>query len=188
MQCVEDAAPQRHQRDEKKVGECDPRQIDGQRELLRLARKPGGEQRDHLRREYERERKQQHLRRDQEREDAVAEELRRRRTALGANARIGRNEGGIERAFGKNGAEMIGQPEGDKEGIGDRPGAEDCREHDVAHEAGQAREQRKAADGEYPLGDPGRFLRNKVILLWIRDGAGMSGIRFSSPARAEPPR
>ena len=46
---------------------------------------------------------------------------------------------------------MVRQPEGDEEGVGDRPGAEDRRQHDVAQKAGQAREQRIAADGENPL-------------------------------------
>ncbi len=75
-------------------------------------------------------------------------QARRSRPALGADPRIGRNEGGVERALGENGAEMVGQPEGDEERVGDRPGADNGREHDVAHEAGQARQQRVAADGE----------------------------------------
>ena len=74
--------------------------------------------------------------------------LRGFRPALRANPRIGRNERGIERAFGEDGAEMVGQPEGDEERVRHRPGADNGGEHDVAHEAGQARKQRIAADGE----------------------------------------
>ena len=51
--------------------------------------------------------------------------VRRVGAALGANARIGRNEGCVESAFGENGAKMIGQPEGDKKCVGDGPCAQD---------------------------------------------------------------
>ncbi len=148
MHRVEDAAPQRDQRDEKKIGESDPRQRHRERELLRLARKARRQHLDHLRREDQRQRQQHDLRREQQREDTVAETARRFRPALGANARIGRNEGGVECALGENGAEMVRQPEGDKERIGHRPGAEDRGKHDVTHKACQARQQRVAADGE----------------------------------------
>ena len=70
---------------------------------------------------------------------------------LRADARIGRHEGGVERTLGEDRAEMIGQPQRDEERVGDRPGAEDRRQHDVAREAGDAREQREAADGEDAL-------------------------------------
>ena len=148
MQRVEDAAPQRHQRDQQQIRKRDPRQRHRQRELMRLARKAGRQQLDHLRREQQRQRQQHDLRRKQQREDAVAELVGRLLPVLGANPRIGRNEGGIERAFGEDGAEMVRQPEGDEERIGRRPGAKDGGEHDVAHEAGQPRQKRVAADGE----------------------------------------
>src|SRR5262249_39099171 len=45
-------------------------------------------------------------------------------------------------------SEMVRQAECDQERVGNRAGAEDCRHHDVAHEAGHAREEREAADGE----------------------------------------
>ena len=82
--------------------------------------------------------------------------------ALVADARIGRHEGGIEGAFGKDGAKMIGQPERDEERVGDRAGAEDRRQHDVAHKAGDARQQRQAADGknaaDHRLSDTSRLV------------------------------
>ena len=46
---------------------------------------------------------------------------------------------------------MVGQPEGDEEGVGDRPGAQYRRQHDVADKAGNARDERKAADRENSL-------------------------------------
>ncbi len=74
--------------------------------------------------------------------------MRRCRAALSRHMGIGRDESGIERAFGENGAEVIGQPQRHEEGVGHRPGAKDRREHDVARETGDPREQRISADGE----------------------------------------
>ena len=91
--------------------------------------------------------RQQHdLARQQQREDAVGEQAGALGAALLADARIGRHEGGVERALGEDGAEMVGQPQRDEEGVGHRPGAEHRGQHDVADEAGDARQQRKAAD------------------------------------------
>ena len=70
------------------------------------------------------------------------------RTALLADARIGRHEGGVERALGEDRAEMIGQAQRDEKRVGHRAGAEDRRQHHVTEKAGDAREQRKPADGE----------------------------------------
>ena len=148
MQRVEDAAPQGHERNEQEIGERDPRQRHRERELLRLSGKARRQHFDRLRRENKRQRQEDDLRRQEQREDAVAEQACRRGAALGAHPRIGRNEGGVERALGEDGAEMVRQPKRDKEGVGDRPGADNGRQHDVAQEAGQAREQRVAADGE----------------------------------------
>ena len=66
-----------------------------------------------------------------------ANSLRGIGAALLADARIGRHEGGVEGALGEDRAEMIGQPQRDEEGVGDRPGAEDRRQHDVARKAGE---------------------------------------------------
>ena len=62
--------------------------------------------------------------------------------------RIGRHEGGVERALGKDRAKMIGQAQRHEEGVGHGTGAEDRREHDVAREPGQPRKQGIAADRE----------------------------------------
>ena len=68
-------------------------------------------------------------------------------TALLANTRISRDEGGIEGAFRENCAEMVRQAQRDKKGVGNRPGPEDCGQNNVANEAGDTREERKTADG-----------------------------------------
>ena len=156
MQRIENSAPQGYQRDQQKIGESNAGQADRERKLLRLVRKAGRQELDHLRCEDECNRQQYRLRRNQQREDAVAEQRGRLRAALGAYACVSRNEGCIESAFSEDRAEVVRQTEGDKEGVGDRSGAKDRGQHDVAEEAGQAREQRKAADGENPL-DHARF-------------------------------
>ena len=71
-----------------------------------------------------RDRKQHNLARKQHREDAVGEQPRRVGSALLAHPRISRHESGIERAFGKNRAKMIGQPQRDEKSVGHRPRAE----------------------------------------------------------------
>src|SRR6185437_4788035 len=43
---------------------------------------------------------------------------------------------------------QVGQLERDDEGVGDRPRAEQRRQHDIAREAVDARQQREAADRE----------------------------------------
>jgi hypothetical protein len=43
---------------------------------------------------------------------------------------------------------MVGQAQRHEERIGHRPGAEDCREHDVARKSGQPRKERIAANSE----------------------------------------
>ena len=74
------------------------------------------EQNDHLRHEQPRHHQQDHLHREQQREDAVGKEPGAG-LVLSVDMRIGGHEGGIEGAFGEDGAEMIGQAEGDIEGI-----------------------------------------------------------------------
>ena len=118
------------------------------------AKRPGSSRKarrqhvDHRRREHQRHRQQHDLAREQQREDAVGEKSRARGAALLADAGIGRHEGGVEGAFGEDRAEMIGQAQRHEKGVGHRPGAQHRRQDDVADEAGDAREQRKAADGE----------------------------------------
>ena len=61
---------------------------------------------------------------------------------------IGRHEGSVEGAFGKDRAEMVGQPEGHKKSVGHGPGAEDRRQNDVAGKPGHPRQQGQPADRE----------------------------------------
>ena len=52
---VEDAAVERHQGDQQEIGKRDPRELDRQREAAGILGKPRRQQRDHRRREEERE-------------------------------------------------------------------------------------------------------------------------------------
>ena len=144
---VEHAAIERHQRDQQQVGKGDPRQRDREFAAGRVVGEARREDADHLRHEQPRHHQQHHLRGEQQREDAVGEHFCRG-FALAVNMRIGRHERGVERAFGKDRAEMIGQPQRHEERVRHRTGAEDRREHDVARKTGQPREKRIAADGE----------------------------------------
>jgi hypothetical protein len=65
--------------------------------------------------------------------------------------RVGRHVGGIERAFGEQRAEMIGQPQRDEKSVGHRPGAKHRGEHDIADKAGDPRHQRQPADRQNPI-------------------------------------
>src|SRR6516225_6448707 len=149
MQCIEDTAPQRNQRDQQQIRERDPRQRNCERELMRLAREPGSQELDRLWRERERERQQNDLRGEKQRKNSIAELFRRARALFGANTRIGRNECRIEGTLGKNRAKMIWQPERNEECVRHRAGADDRGEHDVTEKPGEARKQRVAAYGKY---------------------------------------
>src|SRR4029077_17338306 len=121
------------------------------RELLRLAREARRQEFDRLRRERERQRQQNDLRSEKQRKDPVAELFRRAGALLGANARIGGDEGRIEGALGENRAKMIWQPERNEERVRDRTRADYRGEHNVAHKTGEAGKKRVAAYGEYFL-------------------------------------
>ena len=109
-----------------------------------------GQQAEHLRHEQQREREQDELREQQQCEDPVGEQPRRGLAATAMDMGIGRNEGGVEGALGKDRAKTVGQPPGHIERIRHRSGAEDRREHDVAHQTGQPGQKRVAANGENP--------------------------------------
>ncbi len=148
LQRIEDAAVERHQRDQQQIRKGDARELDREREASRILAEARRQHVDHRRREHQRDRQQHDLARQQQREDAVGEQRGALRAALLADAGIGRHEGGIEGALGEDGAEMVGQPQRHEKGVGHRAGAQHRRQNDVADEAGDAREQRKSADRE----------------------------------------
>ena len=143
---VEDAAVERHQADQQQIGKGDAGELDRERKAARVLAEAGRQQIDHPGRESKRRREQHDLHRQQQREDAIGEQPRRIRAARAADPRIGRHEGGVERALGEDRAEMVRQPQRHKERVGHRPGAQHGRQHDVAQEAGHARQQRNSTN------------------------------------------
>ena len=129
---VEDAAVERHQRDQQQIGKRDARELDRERKAAGVV----GEAR-----------RQQSITPGVNSSATASSttwlanssvKMRSANSAAGstavllANARIGRHEGGVERAFGEDRAEMIGQPQRDEERVRDRARAEHRRQHDVA--------------------------------------------------------
>ena len=93
-------------------------------------------------------REQDYLRQKQKRENTIGKQTCRRLSTLARDMGVGRHEGRVEGAFGKDRAEMIGQSESNEKSIRYRSCAEDRGQHDVAGKAGQPRKQRVTADGE----------------------------------------
>ena len=108
--------------------------------------RPGASSLHQRRHERQRERQQDDLDDEQQREQPVREAGGRGLPALLGDPRIGGDIGLVERALPEDGAEMVGQAQRHREGVHHRAGAEHGGEHDVAREAGKAREQRVAAD------------------------------------------
>ena len=143
---IEDAGEQRLDRHEREIGEGDAGQRHGEIEADRIVGETRREQADHLWREHQRKRQQHEIDGDQRRGDLVGEQLGGGKPGLLQGARIGRNEGRGKGAFGEDGAEMVGQPEGDEEGVGQRPGAQHRGHDHVANEAGEAGDEGEPAD------------------------------------------
>ena len=163
LQCIEDATVERHQSDQQQVRKRDAGEFDRERKSSGVARKARRQHIDHGRREYQRDRQQYDLAREQQREDAVRELSGARGATLLPDARIGRHKGGVEGPFGEYGAEMVGQAQRDKKGVGNRAGAQHGGQNNVANEAADTRQQRKAADGQNAVNHRGSSLLPRKI-------------------------
>ena len=74
LQRIEDAAIERDQRDQQQIGKRDAREIDCERETLRIAREARRQHIDHRRREQQGHRQQHDLACQQQRENAIGEQ------------------------------------------------------------------------------------------------------------------
>ena len=74
-----------------------------------------------------------------------------------------RHEGGVERPFGEEAAEHVGQREGDQIRLGHRAGAQERGDQDVAGEPHHAAGQRPASDGQEARDQADRFHRAGVL-------------------------
>ena len=84
----------------------------------------------------------------QERQHLLREDPRLRPALPDQERREHRDEGGVERPFGEQRPEMVGQPERHEEGIGDRPRPQQCCGQDIPDKAENAAGQGQAADGK----------------------------------------
>ena len=119
---IEDAAVERHQRDQQQIGKRDARELDREREALAVLRRspaPAAEITAGVK-----------ISATASSTTCTMNSSVKMRSAnsfdgsaprLLADARIGRHEGGVERALGEDRAEMIGQPQRHEEGVGDGP-------------------------------------------------------------------
>ena len=155
---VEDAGEQRLDRHQREIRKGDAGERHGKLEALRVETRR--EHAHHPRREDHGDGEQHEVDGDQRRADLIGEQLGGGEPRLLQRARIGRHEGRGECPLGEDGAEMVGQPEGDEEGVGHRARAEHRRHDHVADEAGQARDQRQSAD----RGDAPDHARLRVVM------------------------
>ena len=144
---VEHAAGERNQRHEENVGEGDACQGDGQGELLGVVGKARRGDIDEQRGSGHAE--QGHRQHDQEQE---AHHPVHQLPGFIGTAPVpvfpeNRNKGLRESAFRKQAAEQVGQPESNEKGVGQQSGAEGARDHEVADEPENTRQQGHAADG-----------------------------------------
>src|SRR5262249_60385848 len=104
---MENAAVKRHQRHEQKIGERDPRELDGERETAGIFGEAGGEKGNHRRREDQCEQNQKANAADKDGKYAIAEELCGIRPALFTDACIGGGENSGECARLQSATERI---------------------------------------------------------------------------------
>ena len=148
---VERARMQRDEGDEQQVGKGDLRHRDGEPQLFRIGIEARRQELDELRREQPGERQKQHLRGEKQGENLARKALGRGSAFAFEHARIGGHIGGVEGAFAENRAEMVGQTEGDIEGIGEHARAQHGAERHVAEKPGCPRQQGEKADREQIL-------------------------------------
>ena len=143
---IKKAALQCRQRDEQEIGEGDAGQRDDQVELAGLGAETGGDDRHQPGHENFAEQHKSEQHRKQHREGFLGKDAHGRLAALGQRARGERHKGGVERPLGKQAAKQIWEALRHKEGVGDRPGAEDRRGQNIADKAEHPAYQRIGAD------------------------------------------
>ena len=152
---IQYAAQQRHQADQRQIGEGDAGQRDGQVELGRAAiGKTAGHCPDHRRGQHHHEAGEQDQHREQDRQYLPGKGDRRR---LATARRVPvpfrhrpvehRHEHGGKGAFGEQGAKQVGQAPGDQKGVRRQPRAQKARDQHVAHHTQYPADQRQPADG-----------------------------------------
>ena len=142
---VEDPGGERDERDEQDVRKGDPQHRHRQAELLGARGEPGRGDVDDQRGRGDAERRRDHEREEEGRRHAVHQVpglvLAVSRLVLGED----RHERLREGSFREQAPQQVRDPEGDEEGVGGQPSAEDRGDHRIADEAEDARDQRHPA-------------------------------------------
>ncbi|KFB72842.1 MAG: hypothetical protein AW09_001940 [Candidatus Accumulibacter phosphatis] len=166
---IENATGQRDQRHEKDVGESDARQLDGQGKLFGVI----GKTRSRKVNEYRRGRHAEQGDRQHDEKQQTRDTVYQLPGLLGWTLvpvlAKDRNEGLRKSAFGKQSAQQVGELEGNKESVGQRPGTESAGDHEIADKTEYARQQGHTADGGEGLqevhGLSGQRLRRNPLIL-----------------------
>ncbi len=157
---VEGAHHERGEPDQDQIREHQPCQHHRERELPRLAGEAGRHQADDPRCEQTAERghgAQHQDRGPEERSEQALEIGTRTRDQVVAQHRHHR---GREGPLAQEAAEDVGDPEGDEERVGHRPGAERAGHDHVAHEAEHPTGERRDADAPERADDLGLVVRS----------------------------
>ncbi len=151
LHAVQRAGQQRRETNQHQIRKRDPRQIDRQREFVRIF---GEARRKHvhdLRHEDLAQDRQPAQPERHHRDRFLSETTRRVRSLDRQQSGEFRDERGVERAFTKQPAEQIGQFVGHEERVGDRTGADQVRHQHVAQKAEHPADHGPAADGHHAL-------------------------------------
>lgn len=143
---IEGRAEERDHGHEQQIGEGDPRQRDRELEHGRVGAEARRQQPHQPGHQGQGQRQQDDLNDQLDGEEPVGEEAGRLGALLLGDLGIGRHIGLVDGALAEDRAEMIGQAQRHRKGVHRRAGAQHGRQHDIAHEPGDPRDQRIAAD------------------------------------------
>ncbi len=144
---VQGSRMQSRERYERQIGKRDARHAHGEGEFLRVLFEARRDEFDELRRVQIRQRQQRQLRDQQQRENSARKNLRALLAFGDQHPRIGRHIGRTERALAEDGAKLVRQAKGDEKRVGQRAGAQDRRDHEIARESRQPRQRGEPAYG-----------------------------------------
>jgi hypothetical protein len=144
---IQDAAQQRRQGYEEKVGKCDAAELDRERELLRIVCEAGRKDENDPWHGGHGGGRQGEQTGQQDRQRLFGEGLGRGLAALFQTAGEEGHKGRVEGAFGEDPAEHVGQAEGHHESVCDHARADEIGDQDLSDQAQDAAERRVAADG-----------------------------------------
>ncbi len=144
---VQRSRVQGHQRDEREIGKGDARHADGEGEFLRVLFEARSDEFDELRREAYASASSASCEISSRVKIRLEKILARLIALRDQHPGIGRHIGRTEGALAEDGAKLVGQAKGDEKRVGERAGAQDRRDHQIAREPGQPRQRGEPAYG-----------------------------------------